>query len=343
MHNDNQDTNNTNYSYKLKFTSYTNTRTMLQDTNKKLVFLTLTSAKLSFTLPEHKPLRIATPAIKYYAILQYVTKSTSAQDIIKHRHLFRTARKETFNIGKNIVTWDHKYRPFQYSNHGDIVKIRIHYDDGSDKADETNLMGMLQLSVDDDLIKSFNKKVDPMKFDLKSPNGETTGFVTLKCTISKAQMQQNLSITDKHNSELKNITTVHPDMFVTPIQPISVSGGTAAFYKLKFRKPDSFHHAQYLLKNSTDYYIGKDLLHAVDEVEFYEDILKIRKLCQEGNESVNSLHELMNFSLEYIGILSSPDGDELKHLLVLRNLYDRCKRLRLLDFKIGQYTASSGW
>ena len=147
----------------------------------------------------------------------------------------------------------------------------------------------------------------------------------------------------------ENTKKANSDHFETPIHRIGVSGGTAAFYKLKYvAKADD--------GKTPNHYIGKDLSRALDEVEFYEDILTIKSKSKENKENIDRslLPELLEFTLEYIGILSAPEAvngtaDDLsnpknrRHLLVLRNLYDGCEKLRLLDFKIGQSTACSGW
>merc|ERR1719197_51232 len=57
---------------------------------------------------------------------------------------------------------------------------------------------------------------------------------------------------------------------------------------------------------------------------------------------------LLSFCFEYKGVLNSAiadakPGSANKDLLVMRNMFDGAKKLRLLDIKIGQKTADAGW
>jgi len=61
---------------------------------------------------------------------------------------------------------------------------------------------------------------------------------------------------------------------------------------------------------------------------------------------------LLSFMFEYLGILTAPEKVAPEkavsdappvEMLVMRNLFDGCKNLRMLDIKIGEKTASAGW
>lgn len=133
------------------------------------------------------------------------------------------------------------------------------------------------------------------------------------------------------------VTRVNPASFVLPVKRLGVSGGTAPFFQLKLKNPDEE-------EKSVDYYIGKDLSHARDEIDFYEKMLLLKRDPGENED----LLPLLEFAFEYAGVLSTseegfPEIEAPLELLVLKNLSGGMKRLRLLDLKIGQKTAQSGW
>ncbi len=113
---------------------------------------------------------------------------------------------------------------------------------------------------------------------------------------------------------------------------IGVSGGTAPFFSLKLINPKEG-------QNST-YYIGKDLSRATDEVSFYEQV-------KSSSVSRDALGGVVEFLFPYLGILKTQEvgadaGDDVD-LLVLQNLHDGKEKLRLLDIKMGEKTASANW
>jgi len=127
-------------------------------------------------------------------------------------------------------------------------------------------------------------------------------------------------------------TVASPTLFEELVTPIGVSGGTASFYRLIYTGGE----------RSRDYFIGKDLSHAKDEVDFYEDAMRAIREDRHGPMS-----DLLKFVFEYAGVLTVPASDHLDgkpvSLLTLRNLYDGCEKLRMLDMKIGQRTAAANW
>lgn len=127
-------------------------------------------------------------------------------------------------------------------------------------------------------------------------------------------------------------------LFDGPGTTSAVSGGTAAFFKVTLKEP----HPD---TGSTGFWIAKDLAHAQDEVEFYEIALKRKGLPG---------WRLMDSLIEYKGVAKMAcasekdkkgNGKELgtKELLIMRNLFDGKKKLRLLDIKIGEVTADANW
>eukprot|EP01065_Artemidia_motanka_P018948 TRINITY_DN2233_c0_g2_i1.p1 TRINITY_DN2233_c0_g2~~TRINITY_DN2233_c0_g2_i1.p1 ORF type:complete len:941 (+),score=258.61 TRINITY_DN2233_c0_g2_i1:68-2890(+) len=126
--------------------------------------------------------------------------------------------------------------------------------------------------------------------------------------------------------------TVDPSVFEEPARPIGVSGGTAAFYSMVYKK-ESLPPGK-----SPTYFIGKDLAHAADELSFYERAAKLQR--QSG-------WSILNWTFEYGGVCQmdcTVGGKvEKRKQILLRNLFDDAKGLRLLDIKIGAVTAVAGW
>lgn len=132
----------------------------------------------------------------------------------------------------------------------------------------------------------------------------------------------------------ENMTLVDGDLFETPVKRLGVSGGTAPFFTLRLRAPKD--------GQSVTHWIGKDLSRATDEIAFYERRLSLTKAGSHGMDG------LFSFMFDYAGVLecaeegSAPGAPKLQ-LLVLRNLRDGCRQLRMLDIKVGDKTAVAGW
>lgn len=133
----------------------------------------------------------------------------------------------------------------------------------------------------------------------------------------------------------KGMTEVDPDLFITPVKRIGVSGGTAPFFSLELANPEG--------GQNRHHYLGKDLDRSTDEIEFYEGL---QGLQDKQNATSACLHGLLDYALPYAGVLTareeSVDGP-VRKLIVMRNLRDGCEHLRLLDLKIGFKTADAGW
>ncbi|CAE7728017.1 P65-C [Symbiodinium necroappetens] len=127
-------------------------------------------------------------------------------------------------------------------------------------------------------------------------------------------------------------TSAEESKFESPVKRIGVSGGTAPFFSLLLKEPQG--------QRFGDYWIGKDLSRAMDEVQFYEKCLKL------GRSTTGEMQSLLHFMFEYAGVLDTTaegeEGSELQ-LLVLENLRHRRAGLRLLDIKVGEKTAAANW
>ena len=81
----------------------------------------------------------------------------------------------------------------------------------------------------------------------------------------------------KKEAELE-VTKVAASLFQTPFKALGASGGTAAFFRVEY-KDDEWRKDQTQAGvpiDSKDYWIGKDLARARDEVAFYEEAQKVR-------------------------------------------------------------------
>eukprot|EP01059_Diplonema_ambulator_P037555 TRINITY_DN9993_c0_g1_i2.p1 TRINITY_DN9993_c0_g1~~TRINITY_DN9993_c0_g1_i2.p1 ORF type:complete len:721 (+),score=246.86 TRINITY_DN9993_c0_g1_i2:50-2164(+) len=132
----------------------------------------------------------------------------------------------------------------------------------------------------------------------------------------------------------KNVTTVHVGAFEQPLKPIGTSGGTAAFFPMVYKNDR-------VPKGMTrDYWIGKDLAHASDELDFYEKTLKLRRTEKDK-------WPIFQFMFDYGGVAEIGclvDGRvEVRKQLLLKNIMEGTTRLRLIDIKIGAVTGVGGW
>lgn len=135
-----------------------------------------------------------------------------------------------------------------------------------------------------------------------------------------------------------SFTAVPEHLFSTP-EPTSRSGGTAAFFSTRYVGPAGAEKERW--GRTASYWLAKDLERAIDELEFYENISRL-------GPKYKLLHK---WAMEYGGVLTTRcEGEhpgqvepEPRRLMLLRNLRDGLKRLRMLDIKVGDKTAVAGW
>jgi len=164
----------------------------------------------------------------------------------------------------------------------------------------------------------------------KKEKDDTTGSITVQLMLMPGKPTNNLGDEEK-------LTPVDSAIFHLPVKRKGVSGGTAPFFTMILKDPEG--------SKGKEYYIGKDLSHATDEVHFYEEVLRLK---DEATGSGRLMLPLLSYCFEYLGVCRCPvEGEDPKKkpkdLLVLRNLFDGCAHLRLLDIKIGTKTADAGW
>lgn len=157
--------------------------------------------------------------------------------------------------------------------------------------------------------------------------GEHAGTFTVQCVLAPRTMGSG-----------GDLTRVDTDFFESPVRRMEVSGGTAPFFHLKLVQRGSDPG------RSENYYIGKDLAHTHLEVQFYEEATALAKQQDSG------LKLALDFMIEYIGVFKAQEeawGENpftrASEMVVMRNLFDGAKCLRMLDIKIGERTASAGW
>mmetsp|Transcript_69850 Transcript_69850/g.152387 ORF Transcript_69850/g.152387 Transcript_69850/m.152387 type:complete len:1095 (+) Transcript_69850:43-3327(+) len=138
------------------------------------------------------------------------------------------------------------------------------------------------------------------------------------------------------NTEKCVVSTVPADGFVTPMPALGRSGGTAAFFRASY-KPGA---ADKEAKLSKDYWIGKDLARAKDEVAFYEVAKSLMGVPG---------WQVLNWMTPYRGVcrcpceVSASGPPQDVDVMLLRNGRDGFSTCRMLDIKIGQVTAVAGW
>jgi hypothetical protein len=160
---------------------------------------------------------------------------------------------------------------------------------------------------------------------------EETGTITVEAILVRRPATARGAVPDEGAASLLELSQVDPGLFETPVKRLQVSGGTAPFFNLRLLKPEA--------EQSDHYYIGKDLAHAMDEINFYESAIH----C--GMKGKGELARLLQFVPEYAGVLRAPEEgkEDPMDLLVMRNLKDGHKTPRMLDIKMGQKTGQAGW
>ncbi len=89
--------------------------------------------------------------------------------------------------------------------------------------------------------------------------------------------EENVDVEVEASAEVE-ITKVPVSLFQTPFKALGASGGTAAFFRVEY-KDDEWQKDETQAGvpiDSKDYWIGKDLARARDEVAFYEEAQKVR-------------------------------------------------------------------
>jgi len=245
--------------------------------------------------------------------------------VVGNRVTSQIAWTKTDREGHTNPEWLHVCRKQRYEGDsaGASVRIRIYEDHGANPP----LCGEAR-----EVVTQLLRGGAPNGGD--SAGGPPTGRSGPVCKLPLELAGERVGTVSVQACQGPLLTRVDPGMFESPVKRLGVSGGTAPFFRLQLSKDSA--------GRSLSYYIGKDLSHAADEVLFYEQARSASLSSAQG------LGPILGFMFEYAGVLSSTVEDseadsKPRELLVLRNLFDGCRTLRLLDLKIGQKTGSAGW
>lgn len=129
---------------------------------------------------------------------------------------------------------------------------------------------------------------------------------------------------------------VPAEKFQEPCEPISTSGGTASFYHICYRS------GQEPAGRDGEFYVGKDLSHASDELEFYFHL-------QHAMDQDSRYDHFAEMAMQCPGVTQiicrSPKDKsmEVRNLLLLENLRNGYEKMRLVDVKMGAETSVACW
>jgi len=222
--------------------------------------------------------------------------------------------------------WSHSCRgaPYGGSGSGDVLHLKV-LEENYGGLGKPTFCG--EVTTGADLLLSSTRLIStgimssPPEALTLQKSGEDVGTITVQVLVYAPGSAEDSS---------RGFTMVD-SRFKSPVARIDVSGGTAPFFALELLEPEG---------QSASHWIGKDLSRAMDEVDFYEER---RRLSQ----STSGLEPLLDFMFEYEGVLETHAeggaGSPPLQLLVLRNLQDRCRHLRMLDIKVGEKTAAANW
>lgn len=126
------------------------------------------------------------------------------------------------------------------------------------------------------------------------------------------------------------------DAFETPFEPLAKSGGTAAFFRARYRADATEPFA----KQNLDYWLAKDVARARDEVTFYEVAQSLK--AEPGWEFLNWMVPYRGISKALCKTREDSPPEELEVMLI-QNSRAGYKTCRMLDIKIGSVTAVADW
>lgn len=148
---------------------------------------------------------------------------------------------------------------------------------------------------------------------------------------------------DQDQSAEVDDARVSADLFETPLQALGASGGTAAFFRVRYREGEwqigTVDGGAAV--DSPDFWIGKDLARARDELDFYMAARKQRRV--EGWEALHWMTPCGGVVIAPTNLESGDDDTGEREILLLRNARDSYAKCRMLDIKIGEVTAVGGW
>lgn len=137
-------------------------------------------------------------------------------------------------------------------------------------------------------------------------------------------------------SECEFNLQVPSEYFDEPCLPVSTSGGTAAFFHVRYR------NGQLPEGKEPNHYVGKDLSHAHDEIEFYDNL---RLAIDQDIRYSNFAEMTMDCPGVSRLICKNPKDSnmQVRFLLLLENLWNGYDKMRLVDVKVGPETSVCNW
>ena len=280
----------------------------------------------------------------------FVTLATKATTTAVEKTTIVLTRTPTHWCAHKEPIWFHECPRIPSTNKGTTLSFTVFNDS------QSGLHAPLKIACADITIGDLLKQAQSSKqgslglaCNVQLPLSDNAGTLGLRLKVKdfesfrRSQLAQAMA---KH---------VDPSWFESPVERLGVSGGTAPFFKLTL-KDSGLEQAQQSDKLSSrtrnmtkSYFIGKDLSHAEDEREFYEQILQIQA---EGGEQ-DGVALLAPFMFDYLGVLEATTAEEGDYpgamtqqkcqLLVMQNLRNDYRTFRMLDLKMGQQTAQGGW
>ncbi|CAB9505109.1 expressed unknown protein [Seminavis robusta] len=217
-------------------------------------------------------------------------------------------------------------------------------------------IGQVAISMDNLIQES--EKGGLLQMELQSDRGAIAGTLQVKAHVKKMKRSStsimgsalDLTAPSTGTAVNNNSNKVDQSWFVSPVIPLTTSGGTAAFFQLTLTQEGMDATKQ----NTPSFYVGKDLSHAQDEKDFYQQLLEIKQsMKDDDDEDIEDVGQLVPFMFDYLGILEAVSatttstgegGKQQQHqVLVLQNLRNNFQSFRMLDLKIGEVTAQAGW
>ena len=230
----------------------------------------------------------------------------------------------THRNNNSFPIWHFRCRPNPYRNNGEKVILTV---ENKNRFHGYHYFASVSVSVEELLSRPKGNTDIFHKLRLTNTSNQKLGIIYARAV--SCEMKEKISI---DFSSMTPCKMANNSLFEMPVSRLGVSGGTAPFFKLKLKNPSN--------GQRPDEYIGKDLAHAVDEFDFYE---KLQYLKKHGG-MFEGLESVLNFAFDYGGVIHAVDDEgKERDLLVLKNLHAGCKKLRMLDLKIGFVTADAGW
>jgi len=273
----------------------------------------------------------------------------------------RKDESEAELITRTATQWDAHMEPVWYhvcpriptKDKGSAVLSFVVLNDSQFKLHRPKLIGSHDISIEDLIQQARSSKQGSLglpslvKLPLCDKTGARTGALVLQVRVKDYESVRKAQLECQNN---KNTSRVDPSWFESPVTRLGVSGGTAPFFNLVLTDAGLQHCAEQPSMSSRNqhdvisksYFIGKDLSHAEDEREFYEQILQIKSTGAEAD----GVALLAPFMFEYLGVLETTTTEEPSttcRLLVMQNLRNDYHHFRMLDLKMGHQTAQGGW